>query len=702
MRTFSMPYVAICTAFSLGQVLAAFGYGHAVLRPMRRSLADREPKDDEAGGAEAREAHPAGSAPPRSDRVNASRLLLILLAFGLGLVCLSLLIAIAALVGLLNRPVLAAIFAAGWALFALHARGSPYLRRASLLPPSLPPPSEPSQAPVSPARRDARRRRIPSAAVISLLVLPVALLFLECLIPDYSGDAYLYHLSAPLFYVLEGGFAPQPYAFYYHYPLLMEMLYAPALAFGAEQAALLLNFWITLAAALALYALGARVMGKAAARIPACIYLISPLTLLWSRTAQPETGATLLLILTLTALEFWREKRRMAWMALAGVLAGGLVGCKILYALFAAGIFAVLCLATLADHLPPKRRLSPEPTPTSGEGSRQAGAPRRRRTPWYAALIFLVSAAASYAPWLIKNALFTHDPFFPIAVNWFPTIPNLKAGAHVFGAMHGFPGWEGAGLWGRSALHGVSMLFGTGDLAFVWAMLCVPIAWAATMFRRRPPLGSRLFWSLLFALFLVVCHYGQILQTRWFLPAYALFGFATAWVLVGVWNGFLAHAPRLLRRAMPLLFLIPLVWAWAGGYCFALTGSDSSGVGFHRPWTGLTARSRARFLAELPGWAAAQMVNETAPPAARILVVQPPPYPQVRWYRRRFIQNGQDWFLHLQALGRTPEQITQDLRAAGVTHVLAPNGWNLPFFRRHGRALGERAGYTLFALLRTR
>jgi len=665
-----MVYVLLCIVFSLGQVLAACGYGRAAMGLLGLKVS-REDTGAPPNGP------PNGPPAPRRD--DARRILFDVFALGLGLVCLSLLTALAALVMQLNRPVLAGIYLVGWGLLALPARmPRPFAGFFS---------------------RAAPRSNLKSFS-FWLFVPPIAVLFLESLVPDYSGDAYLYHLSAPLFYVLEGGFVPQPYAFYYHYPLLMEMLYAPALAFGLAQAAILLNFWITMAAALALYGLGSRLHGRAAGRIAALLYLLAPSVLLWSPTAQPETGGTLLLILVVASLDLWRTERRAAHLALAGFLAGGLVGCKILYALFAIGIFVVLCLAAVRDGL--ARRLRTHrglSVVENGDAATHSATETGKGAQWFTPAIFLVSAAAAYVPWLIKNALYTHNPFFPMLTDLFPTVDNLKAGARVFGAMHCLPRWQGAGAWLGSVAKGAYMLFGTLDAGFFAGMIAVPILCARAVLLRR----NRFFWLLLLALFLVVCHYGGILQTRWFLPAYALFTLATAEVVCALMDYSFVHWPRGLRRAVIALVLLNLIGAWVGGYLFErLSGSDEAAVGIHRPWTGLTNRGRAEFLAGLPGVRQAWMVNRLLPVTARVLVMQPPPYPQVRWYRHRFVQNGQDWFGRLEVKGRTVDQIAEEFRSAGITYVVAPSApatdLQRSFFKREADPLASAGGYSLYAL----
>jgi hypothetical protein len=183
----------------------------------------------------------------------------------------------------------------------------------------------------------------------------------------------------------------------------------------------------------------------------------------------------------------------------------------------------------------------------------------------------------------------------------------------------------------------------------------------------RPP-----FLPLATALiFLIVCHYGGILQTRWFLPAYALFTLAAVYVLAAALRVLSMRRLRAARNLALSLLILLLALSWLSGWRQRLSG-DVLGVGFHRVGTGLTDRSRGAFRATLPYERLGALVNERLPRDARVLVLQEPPFPQVRWYRRRFIQNGQYWLQDLVRPSPDAQTVAGELRRAGITHVVAP------------------------------
>ncbi|MCL5270434.1 MAG: hypothetical protein M1457_07780, partial [bacterium] len=174
----TMLYLAACFLFAIGQIAAAWGYGRWALRCL--------------------------GVPPGSERSQLEPSLHFVLALATGLAAMTFLTAMLGFGHGFGRPAFAVLLGAGWVLLAWTR---PWARAGG-----------------SRVERPASVRTSLGPTVLACL--PAAgVLLLEGLRPDCSGDAYLYHLSIPLYYLYEGGFAPQDYAFYYHYPLGMEMLY---------------------------------------------------------------------------------------------------------------------------------------------------------------------------------------------------------------------------------------------------------------------------------------------------------------------------------------------------------------------------------------------------------------------------------------------------------------------------------------------
>ena len=522
------------------------------------------------------------------------------------------------------------------------------------------------------------------ALLLLACLLPVGALLLESLVPDASGDAYLYHLSAPLFYLLEGGFTRQDYAFYYHYPLLMEMLTIPALSYGLEQSAVFLNFWITLASALAIFHLGTRLHNRTAGWIATLIYLYAPLVIRWSPTTQPETGGTLLLLAALTAAWRWRRECQARWLLLAGFLTGALVGTKLLYAWFALGFTGLFLLVGWVDFTAKRGG-------TSSVRERQPSPRCADYHPLFAGLLFASVMGLTYAPWLLKNAIYTHNPLYPMALDLFPTIPWLKQLAIGYHHMHDLPPWHGLAAWATELLRNLMHLLHDQNPGFILGMITVPLALGLAFLNRR----DRFFWSLLAVIGLVVWQYGGIMQARWFIPAYAVMGLASGRIMALLW-AFPVAPRRLVMGGLAVL----LVVQWQGGYRERLDGELNEG--HHQPWTMLIPARRHAFIDTLPHVRTARLVDRTVPLDGRVLVFQKLPFHQVRWYHRRFIQNGQDWFEMMITAGQNDEQIAQTLRAAQVTYLCTSPPERdrrlAAFLATHARRLTFEGPFDVYAL----
>jgi hypothetical protein len=143
-----------------------------------------------------------------------------------------------------------------------------------------------------------------------------------------------------------------------------------------------------------------------------------------------------------------------------------------------------------------------------------------------------------------------------------------------------------------------------------------------------------------------------------------------------------------------------LVVQWLGGYRERLDGELNEGT--HRPWTMLIPAQRRAYIEALPYVRTARLVDRTVPRDGRVLVFQTLPFHQVRWYHRRFIQNGQDWFARLIAAGLSDEQIAQTLRAKRVTYLCTrpPYGDRrlARFLASHARRLTSEGPFDVYAL----
>ncbi|MFA6451111.1 MAG: hypothetical protein WCX65_16665 [bacterium] len=226
------------------------------------------------------------------------------------------------------------------------------------------------------------------AAVITVFVLAAAT---TALAPPVDVDALSYHLALPKLYAAAGGFVSTPSIVYSNFPLGVEILFAFPLLLKSAVGASLVSFSFGVFAMLGIASLGNRLSGGAekAGPLGALLFVGTPLVLWEMRSSYIDLAMCFYIFISLALLVSQMERKSMAGVAAAGLLAGFAVAAKL-----TAGPVAAVLLATVP--LVYQDRF----------GKRLA-----------AAAIFFVCCAAPVIPWFIRTYIETGNPFFPFAYN---------------------------------------------------------------------------------------------------------------------------------------------------------------------------------------------------------------------------------------------------------------------------------------------
>lgn len=242
---------------------------------------------------------------------------------------------------------------------------------------------------------------------------PVQLAFLAALLPALGVAALLaatptidpdglgYHLTVPKLWLQAGSLRYLPTYPYSNTPMGVEMLFTIALACVGDAGAKALHFTFGIVGALGLFLAGKRVRSSLLGGVVSALYLVGPLAAVTLFGCAYLEGVTTCAMSAATlAWIIWFQERRAAWLPVAFALAGIGVSFKITAALFPIALGA-LTLATLS-----------EPT-------RREGKPRLSLSllPWQAYPLTLLPVA----PWLIRSALLTGNPLFPMFARVIPT-----------------------------------------------------------------------------------------------------------------------------------------------------------------------------------------------------------------------------------------------------------------------------------------
>ncbi|MCA9028017.1 MAG: hypothetical protein KDA86_22595 [Planctomycetaceae bacterium] len=299
-------------------------------------------------------------------------------AFGLGLSGLSLLTLGFGVVGLLSRWLLGGVIVASLA-------GELWLRVLQKRETS----STPEQEQV-----ERKPREISELAVVILLcVLPfLVAMLLGAMLPSTDFDVKEYHLEGPKEYFQQGRVTFLPHNVYTSFPFLTEMLSLLAMVLrddwyrGAMAGKAVLMAFAPLTS-LGLFAAGRRWFNPTVGWLCVLIYLTTPWVYRISIIAYTEGGLAFFLLVTLLAVLLLDVHKHMG--LVAGWLAGSAVACKYPGVLSVAiPLFGWTIFSTL----------------------RSDGFKRSLRV----AILFAIGSLMTFGPWMLKNAVETGNPLYPL------------------------------------------------------------------------------------------------------------------------------------------------------------------------------------------------------------------------------------------------------------------------------------------------
>ena len=225
------------------------------------------------------------------------------------------------------------------------------------------------------------------------------LYFFNAMAPEISPDGSSYHLGLVARYLREHGFHRIATNMYASLSQGVEMLFLFAFAFGRHSAAAIVHFTFLLALA-ALMLLYARRAGMPSAGICAALFVLaSPMFGIDGISAYIDVAVAAVVFAVFYLLEIWDARRSPGLLIAIGLLAGFAYAVK--YTAVLALPYAVVFVAW-----------------KSWRGGKRVLRP---------AFAVTVCALAVMLPWLIKNYIFTGNPFAPFLNAWFPN-PCVTAG----------------------------------------------------------------------------------------------------------------------------------------------------------------------------------------------------------------------------------------------------------------------------------
>lgn len=235
------------------------------------------------------------------------------------------------------------------------------------------------------------------------------------LIPWLEIDEIVYHLAVPRAWLNDGRVMAYPVDVhgYFHFLSQMNSLWAMALVPGDVGGARLLELARSLLAMAGAGALTAWLYGRRAGLVVATAGVLLEDLSRWGTTAQIDAGQALYAVAGVGLMMRWLtapEDRRA--LALGSLMFGFVVATKnVGWFLMAAGLGAV-GIMRLVDRIRFQYRTA---------------------EPWKSELLWLLlPGLAAVLPWLIKNAIYTGNPFFPFLWQFFPLREELQVAFRQF------------------------------------------------------------------------------------------------------------------------------------------------------------------------------------------------------------------------------------------------------------------------------
>lgn len=335
-------------------------------------------------------------------------------------------------------------------------------------------------------------------------------LFSRALKPAVFYDAVTYHLGVPNYYILEGGIRYIPYDSCSNFPFAAEMLYTLGLLIHGLKLAQFTSVLVFLLFVLAVRSFCRLALPGSTGNLAALFMLLTPAFMESSVLYSNDLHVAYFAIVAACVFFLWERSRKTGWLVLMGVFTG-------------------FCLATkyvaLVIVFPPAAAAV---AGTVFRRKREHG-----RGPAAEIAVFALSAFAVFLPWLLKNYVYTGNPFYP---SLYPLLGGDDMSPAVYEnilSLANHPGFKEAlaGLfrhpWELFMLGPEMMTKSFGVAAYMGPLIIILVP-VTLLYRGLSPVA----WKLCAAacLMLVVWNF-SFSQTRYVYPAMALLLIVSAYGL---------------------------------------------------------------------------------------------------------------------------------------------------------------------------
>ena len=319
--------------------------------------------------------------------------------------------------------------------------------------------------------RAVQARPLATSVLLALLTFEAILGFA----PPTTRDALIHHLAFPRLFLQAGRVYDVRFAVQASYPQTVEMLYLLPVGLGVDFVSAWIHLGFGLLAAGVLAARAQRWGGPQAAIPAALLFLSLPVVVTLAGGANIDLALCLYTFLALECFLRWCEaEQRGPWLVLSALAVGFALSTKYSALVIAASLAPLLLSETL----------------------RQGGLARAARC----LALFGVLTFLPATPWLARNAMLRHDPFYPLFPKLFHVssfeADNVPPPLMLRRLMYGEEAWQIALLpvrifvWGKDGdprrfdgrLNPLLLVLAVGVLLVRGRRHPLPGAWATGLF----------------------------------------------------------------------------------------------------------------------------------------------------------------------------------------------------------------------------
>ncbi|MEW6617670.1 MAG: phospholipid carrier-dependent glycosyltransferase [Patescibacteria group bacterium] len=226
----------------------------------------------------------------------------------------------------------------------------------------------------------------------SVLILFALLFVLVAASPETEWDAISFHLATAKVYIEHQQIVPIYYAYHAALPHLFDMLYVVGELWNSDVLSRMFVLLCNLTIVLGIWILGKKLFSERAGLIGACIFLTTPILMVYMPSTYIDIPLGLFAVCAILAIWNWKQatqKERWIWVWITALMCTFMVSSKIVTLPFVAG-----CMLYFLWHIWKTKKMQEA---TKG------------------ITIFALCLVIILGPWMIFNYIHLNNPIYPFA-----------------------------------------------------------------------------------------------------------------------------------------------------------------------------------------------------------------------------------------------------------------------------------------------